>query len=208
MRLRISGRFAMIRSRPESVAAMHGIVTRAEGHLKRAHFTGTREDRGIFRGGGSGNTLAVRRGYARASITSQVLTSGRSIMGVVGSPLFYVRVLEEGATITPKQARFLTIPTIFTDRYSYILRGFSTKGRGPNTSRLFRTFFATSKRGNLFLFSAPTRRGGQPVPLFILKRSVTIRPRRMFASTIEYMRPIAVAEFNRAITGAINASEK
>ncbi len=124
---------------------------------------------------GTGPTsLSRRSGDLIASIRKSVKVSGvftatgGEVRGVIGSPLVYARAQEFGATITPKRARWLTVP---------LPAAMDSRGvmKLPKARDYPRTFVAKSRRGNLIIFQ---KRGGKKiVPLFVLKKRVKIPPR-------------------------------
>lgn len=100
-------------------------------------------------------------------------------------------VHEYGATIRPKQAKFLTIPSKFAKTPGGSLRFtareiIAARGRGAPGLKLKSVFFGESEAGNLILFGVrdvknPARaKFGGLVPLFILKKRVRIPPRLNF----------------------------
>lgn len=84
------------------------------------------------------------------------------------------RVHERGAVIEAKRAKYLTVP---------LPAALDDKGRPLRRSaRQWRnTFVKRSKRGNLIIFQK--RAGNQLVPLYVLRKSVTIPPRLGLADT-------------------------
>jgi len=151
-----------------------------EHHLKTVTLRGSRPAAGLFRRGGRGNTLAVGTSSARSSIESHTFKVANRFVGVIGSPLAYVAHHEYGGTIRGRP--WLKIPTVFHDRYA----------NAPG-------FFQRSKKGNLFFFAKAGRRqrtlrvrgekksravsASGLIPVFMLVRKVTHRPRGMFKAT-------------------------
>jgi len=172
-----------------------------ERELKTSALRGQRAPSGLFRGGGVGSTLAVGTGAARASIVRAVFTKieglTRRVVGVVGSPLVYLAVHERGATIHGRP--WLTIPTIYARRFQTIVRGKTSK-----SATLATTFFKRTKSGAIFLFGKTGKRG-KAVPLFLLKHSVTLRPRRMFASTLDANRAAISSLMVRAVEAGVRS---
>lgn len=79
-------------------------------------------------------------------------------------------VHEKGATITPTRSKYLTIPLASAlDSRGVPLR--------PSARDWQNTFVFKSKKGNLLI---GMKQGGNLVPLYVLKRSVTIPPRLSF----------------------------
>jgi hypothetical protein len=106
----------------------------------------------------SGGILKTRTGKLRRSIRFNIKLGNNHYYLEIGSHgVVYARILEKGGTITPKNAKFLTIP----------LPG--VKGRASNYPD---AFVIKSKKGNLLLVQKKGRSG--IVPLFVLKKSVKI----------------------------------
>jgi len=113
--------------------------------------------------------LRKRSGDLLKSIRESVNVTGTTIdelVGVIGSDLRYAAVQEEGATIT-KEDGYMTIPL------DAALTSQGTKKKAsardwPNT------FVKESRKGNLLIFQ---RRGNGIVPLYLLRKEVTIPPR-------------------------------
>lgn len=85
-------------------------------------------------------------------------------------------VHERGATIRPKRAKFLTVP----------LPGALNANGTPKKPRArdwANTFILQSKKGNLLIMQKQA--GGDLLPLYVLKKSVTIPRRLGFAETFE-----------------------
>ncbi len=83
----------------------------------------------------------------------------------------YAKIHEHGGTIRPKSAKYLAIPLAAAKAKSGDLRG------GPRS--FTNTFFAKSKAGNLILFQNQGK-GKKPLPLFVMKKQVTLKPRLGF----------------------------
>ena len=132
-----------------------------------------------WRAGGSGKNLFRRSGAGLRSIARSVhVRPARSldtVLGKIGAG-FPISVHEEGATITAKRARFLTIPL----PAALDSRGIPLKRRARDWDD---TFVARSKRGNLIIFQKQS--DGGIVPLYLLKRSVVIPPRLRLGETLE-----------------------
>jgi len=103
---------------------------------------------------------------------------GRSVLIV--NPLKYAARMNFGGTVTPKAGKFLAVPLptlSITERrgkkpreFNKVL-GTTKKGKPINS-----TFFAKSRKGNLILFER-SKKGEIIRPLFVMKTSVTIKPR-------------------------------
>ncbi len=132
-----------------------------------------------WRAGGSGKSLFRRSGAGLRSIARSVhvrqANSLDTVFGKIGAG-FPISVHEDGATVTAKRARFLTIPL----PAALNNRGIPLKRRARDWDD---TFVARSKRGNLIIFQKQS--DGGIVPLYLLKRSVTIPPRLRLGETLE-----------------------
>lgn len=143
-------------------------------------------------------TLSKRSGSLLASLNpsrivetenSKELTTAFTLTGIAA-------VHERGATIRAKNSQFLTIPL----PRALDKRGVALK---PNARAWKNTFVAKSKKGNLLIFLK--ERGGI-VPLYALKKTVTIPKRLAFGEAFESGRSLLadtlavelLKEFNRA----------
>lgn len=201
--LRAAGRKAMAQATTE---IHHDLVTRS--------LTAKRKESSLFRGGGQGG-LAVDKGRLRASVTSRVFESGGVVVGVVGTPVTWAPIHETGGTIQGKP--WLRIPTVFASRYPLLVRanaGKPVRGHGgrfrkasgfalrsiPRTAEkagnALRTFFKKTRGGSLFLF---VRDGNKAVPVYLLKKSVTMPARRPFGQTADRVRPRVIQLFDKAV---------
>lgn len=114
--------------------------------------------------------LRVRSGSLRNSIQSQVEADGDSVRATIqaGSELAYARIQEEGGTITPVMGRFLAIPV-----------GPALTGAGVAK---------TSPRqvpGLHFEPRGPRLADDQGRTWFLLKTSVTLKPKRFLADAVD-----------------------
>lgn len=112
--------------------------------------------------------LINRTGALRRSFGTAVTGEGsiESWVGTVYTTSPYARIQEFGGTVTPKKSQFLTIPLAGARTGAGATRGGARSF--PNT------FFAKSRAGNLLMFQ---KQGKKIVPLFVLKKSVSIPPR-------------------------------
>jgi len=128
----------------------------------------------------SGETLFVRTGRLRNSIGSQVIEEKGELVGLVGSGVrtgkrvAYAGIHETGGTITPKRAKWLTIPT-----ESARTKGGDTKGISARdfTNTFVRIF--DNAHGAIY-----QRRGGTVTKLFSLVRRVDIPARQYLSRTV------------------------
>lgn len=131
---------------------------------------------GAWPGGTGPKTLSKRTGNLINSIEKSVRIKGTTFGDLEGhiSAAFPGIVHEFGATITPKKAKYLTVPLPA-----------ALDGRGVPYKKSARdwdhTFVAKSRKGNLIIFQ---RRGTQIVPLYVLKTSVKIPPRLGMQETL------------------------
>ncbi len=120
---------------------------------------------GVFK---TNPTGALARSWQVESNSNPLLPISVAIKSQ-GTP--YAVIQEKGGTVTPKKAQWLTIP----------LDANKTKGGDTRMSatRAFKSgaFVFTSKAGNKIIGQ---RDGKNIVPLFVLKKSVTIPPRLGF----------------------------
>ena len=127
--------------------------------------------------GTSGQSLSKRSGGLVDSIIKSVTVEGttfETIEGHIGAAFPY-GIHEFGGVITPKSAKYLTIPLpAALDNRGVPLR--------KSAREWEHTFVATSKAGNLIIFQ---RRGAAIVPLYVLKSSVPIRPRLGMGKTLD-----------------------
>lgn len=157
--------------RRELRAYMTGVVRAVKARTTTPYPGGT-SARGVFPGTLSRRSGELSRGLSPRRITVQ----GGADDVSVKFPLEGIAVVHEtGATITPKKAQFLTIPL------PAALSGSGVPLR--NSAREWsNTFVQRSKRGNLLIFQ---KRGTGIIPLYVLKKSVTIPPRLAFEQSFE-----------------------
>ena len=142
-------------------------------------------------------TLFRRSGGGLRSIRDSIHVRGRdtklsSIEGRISAARLSVH--ETGATIRPRSARFLTIPLpAAMDR-----RGVPLRRRARDWDN---TFVATSRRGNLLIFR---REAGGIAPLYLLKTSVTLRPRLGMADAVADVLPFFERRAFEQIADAID----
>lgn len=145
--------------------------------------------------GTSATTLASRSGKGLQSIKDSIKVSLDGEGGVTGSiSTGKMTVHETGATITPTRAQYLTVP--LTPALNS--RGLPLRASAREWDN---TFIATSKRGNLIIFQKGP--GRSITPLYLLKKSVTIRPRlgmsQMFEDMVPYFERKAIDALERSL---------
>jgi phage gpG-like protein len=153
----------------------------------------------LFRSGGLGTWPAPLRGGSplRDSGTlskafSWSLGSDRRSVLIV-NPLKYAAMQNFGGTVTPKTGKYLAVPLptlSITERRAKKPRDFSD------------TFFAKSRKGNLILFQKTGKQKDAIRPLFVMKTSVTIKP-RPFMKWFPEMRTQATAVAKAALLKAM-----
>lgn len=110
---------------------------------------------------------------------------GLSLAGVVYSNLVYAAIHEFGGTVTPKDAKWLTIP----------FEG--VQGRAMDYQD---TFFAKTASGNLVLFQ---KRGGEAIPLFLLVKKAEIPARPWLNPALENNREAVTTIIGDAVKEAL-----
>lgn len=151
-----------------------------------------------YQGKSPNDRLQTRSGALRRSFGFELDgTQSLSLMAVrmfsAGVP--YARTHEEGATIFPKRARYLTVPLPSVLTAAGVMRGgfkLVKLGRGRYATADGRpTFIFRSRRGNLIVATRSERQGRSArgslrsdiTPLYVLKESVRIPARLGFVDT-------------------------
>jgi len=146
---------------------MTGVVKSVEARTRGAYPSGT-SAAGVFPG-----TLSKRSGSLNASLNPNriKITGTDDTIGVSFTLTGIAAVHEKGATITPKKAKYLTVP---------LPAALTGRGvpRKPNARAWKNTFVLKSKKGNLLIMQK--RKRGELVPLYVLKKKVTIPKRLAF----------------------------
>lgn len=140
--------------------------------------------------------LGVRTGATRARLSpgGRVYRRGNDIFSAVGSPDAHVVAHDEGATITGNP--YLRIPLAAAQTPAGQDRNVGHSVRG-----LPGLFVIKSRAGNLFLVRRVGKRGRLEF-LYLLKRSVTLKPRHMFEVVAARMQPVVEA----SVGGQVSAS--
>jgi len=139
----------------------------------------------------------VRTGGLRNSFNHVV--RGGSLGNLVGryyTNKIYAPVQERGARISPRRARYLTIPLEAAKTQAGVARG-----RARDFSD---TFIIRSKGGNLFIMQR--RPGQKAVPLFLLRKQVRIPPRLGLVAEWRAFRPKVVQGLRQATRRALKGS--
>jgi len=134
----------------------------------------------------SGDILHRRTGNLARSMGYRIDRDGDGIpQSTIGSGatlktarMVYANIHEVGGVITPKRAKWLTIPLAAAQTPAGVARFSAREAKGM----FDKTFFRTSQAGNLILFGT---KGDEVIPLFVLKKSVTIPARRYMSITVE-----------------------
>lgn len=140
--------------------------------------------------------LTSRSGFLRKSFKHQI--SGRegdamSLRSDIFSDAPYAAIHEAGGTIVPRESSWLTIPLRAAKTASGV-------ARGPAKS-FSDTFFVEKEPGKLLLMQ---RQDDEVVPLFVLVKSVTIKPRLRFVASFRK----SVADLSRRLDDAIGRALK
>jgi hypothetical protein len=164
-------------SAPGQVRVMQRATAIMETDLKTVALDGVK-GRHPFFGVTSGPTLGalgVRSGHLRRSVVSDVIHKASYppvLIGVTGTPSKIAAIHEEGAHIQGRP--LLAIPLAAAQTMAGVMR------QSPRSYA--NAFVFKSKKGNLFL---AINRGGQLVPLFILKQTVHLRARHVFKRSLK-----------------------
>ena len=129
--------------------------------------------------GATPGTLSKRSGGLLRTLSTRRVTvadSGSGPIEVSFKLSGKAAVHERGATITPRNARYLTIPL----PAALDSRGVPLRSSAREWSD---TFIRRSRRGNLLIFRKDG--GGGITPLYVLKKRVTIPPRLQFGDAFE-----------------------
>lgn len=133
----------------------------------------------------STHQIAVRTGNTRASVTSRTYRIGNTFVGVVGSPMAHLKLLEEGGEI--HGSPMLRIPLAPAQTPAGVDRNLGRSVRGLD-------FFVwpsrRQRRGRLAGRQPHLARveGGRLRLYYLLKKSVRIRARHVFRATADRMR--------------------
>lgn len=143
----------------------------------------------------SGAFLGARSGQTRARLSPGgiVLRDGLRLTSAVGSPDPYVKLHEEGGTVTGNQ--FLRIPTANALTAGGVDKNAGRSVRGLPGYRVIRT-----SAGRLWIVrDAGGEKSGRIEFMYLLVRSITLRARHIFAETARELEPIFVQKFREAV---------
>lgn len=131
--------------------------------------------------GAAQGRLQRRSGRAMRMLAAgvAVVGTGDNTVGRLHGPR-YLAVHEKGATVSAKRAKYLAIPLP-----AALTKTGVPKKRRPREWK--NTFVQRSRRGNLIIFQ---KRGGTLIPLYVLKKSVSIPPRLGLGATTKIAIPV------------------
>ena len=128
---------------------------------------------------------------------NEITKTGNGFLeGVVGSSLVYSAIHEDGGIIRPKRSQFLTIPVdplkfpIGTTARDFPNAFFIPENRTPSGKALIARRIGKGKRAQLEV-------------LFVLQRSVKIKPKKYLARAAKRSEPLIAEEFGRGINTAV-----
>lgn len=154
-----------------------------------------------------GRILRVRSGSligawnsARRSVERQGDHGARLVFGPGSLP--YAAIHEYGGVVTGNPN--LTIPLDEAKTAAGAARYSARRViSDPSVGGFAGTFFGKSRAGNVILFGVPGGRNARPVPLFVLKQSVRIPPRRYVSTAMSAVVPKVPGIVNEAIRDAV-----
>lgn len=171
----------------DATAKAAPVLTRMVGEHQRAM-------RERFRGytGRRGAKLQIRSGNIQRAIQFEGARPGQlRAASFIAGPLRYAQLQEDGGTIRPRRGRFLTIPLPAALTSAGVVRKaakprkvggqWETSGLVPGAAD--RSTFILSKSKGPVIYARGAN--GRAIPLWSLKRSVTIPPRLQFFKTWE-----------------------
>lgn len=137
-------------------------------------------------GGTTRTRLAEHTGRLKRSFDAEILGTQfvTGHLGYIKAPPAWVGVHEYGATIRPKQAKYLTVPL-------------ADAARGRRAREFPNTFARKSRQGNLIIFQKTA--GGGITPLYLLKTSVVIKARPALAPTVARFVPIITQDLQETL---------
>jgi len=194
----------------EARRALEAVAARAAVGLRRAFdLAGAFHQRVMakrFVPYGSRDPIQTRSSALRESFDWETRGTGLDIeTRLFAAGLPYIRAQEYGATIRPKNKRYLTVPLSDALAPTGVLKGGARlvpRGKGYQTADGAPTFVFRSRSGNLLVATRP--RNGSSKLLYVLKPQVTLKPRLGFretfrSQTLPFLRQRAVHELERAL---------
>ena len=189
-----------VQGEADLMAKLRGMPDRARQQVRDAVVEMQYRLQSVIRSLLSDDVLHVRTGLLRNSITVQPLEeSADRIAGPVTANAPYAAIQEYGGTITPRTAQFLTIPIGEALTGVGVARFTAREIIGsPGLGGFKGTFFA---KGVLF----GSRGAGDIVPLFALKRSVTLPARPYMSRGLSEVSDQVHTRLSQALQEAIAA---
>ena len=143
----------------------------------------------------SGKRLKVRTGNLRRSVYFRIVGSKDSIevhAGIDPKKAPYAAIQEEGGTIRPKRAKFLTIPVGRNlTKISRVMRVSPREFISNPGSLGYDSSFVNPRRTAIMGV-----RGGRIEPVFALKKKVTIKGKYYMAAAFNQSKPFVYARAN------------
>lgn len=189
------------------VAARAGLIEMQEtwvSRMKQQQFEG-------YYPGRTRRKLRARTGALRSSIGGRVvgtrLQNLTMKLRVGGGRAGYARIQEDGGVVTPQRARRLTVPLpaalrpgTGTLKPSAKIR----KGADGYTTQLGPTIVLPGRRDPIIYVRRDTKRDkGRLLPLYVLKRSVRIKPRLGAQKKLQFVIAQQLPDFTRSLQLAI-----
>lgn len=151
-----------------------------------------------------GDGLSVRTGHTRASVTGggTIFRVGTSVMAAVGSAMKHLLDHERGGTFSGSSPRgFHRIPTAAAQTAAG-----ADKYAGRSILDIQGSFLMRSLGGRLW---AAINNGKRAVTLlYLLVRSITLKPRRLFARTSAKAAPQVVGGLRLEVSAAVAEANK
>jgi phage gpG-like protein len=149
----------------------------------------------------SGEVLKNRTNKLRDSIVAgSIQETDASIAGVVGTNTVYARIQELGGTITPKNAKSLTIPLDAVLTANGVARYTAREVIADPTIAGFARVFT---RNGVIFGSTGKGADAEWTPLFVLKQSVTIPPHEFMARALASLHDTIQSEMKEAMARAV-----
>jgi hypothetical protein len=207
--LRVTSNFADL----EKYLKGRGLAVQTEGEALSTRMVAAHTQRMIksFRGytgpRNTGTVLQKRTGSLRNAMRWANETAGKDVRAssYVAGPISYARIQELGGVIRPRQRKYLTIPTpAVLTRAGVVRQGarptkvggtWMTAQKIPGL-KLRETFIRRSKKGAPVIYGTGT--DGEPVALWVLRKSVRIPPRLGFFAQWQRLGPVHAAMLEKA----------
>lgn len=154
--------------------------------------------------GAKGDGLSVRSGSTRARISpgGTVIRRGNTVMAAVGSPDEHMQRHESGGTFGGSSPRgFHRIPTAAAQTAAGVDRY-----KGQSIRDIAGAFLVKTLGGKLW--AAVTNGSRSLTLLYLLVRSITLKPRRIFARTREKVRPQVSAALSLEVSSVVREANR